>query len=364
MARVLLVSQPTDGGVFRHVRDLAEGLPAHGFDVALAAPPLTGPAPADTVMVLPLVRPPSPGADARAVAGLVRAVRAYRPDLVHAHSSKAGAVARLARAFVPGTPVVYTPHGYAHAGYFESRAQRQAYALAERALTPLASRIVCVCDAERRLALGLGAGHRARLVYNGIDAPAEVPVHPQVAALRERGPVIATVTLLRPGKGIDTLLDAMPAVLAAHPGAQLVIAGGGAERERLEERARARGVAAAVHFLGFVPETTGVVRAADVFVSSSWAESFPYVVLEAMALGRPIVATRVGGLSEAVQDGDSGVLVAPRDSGALARAVGGLLSEPAAADAMGARARSRVTTRFTRERMLEGLADVFRQLLS
>ena len=225
MPRVLLVSQPTDGGVFRHVCDLAQGLPAHGFDVALAAPPLSGPPPAATVVALPLVRAPSPVEDARAVAGLARAVRALRPDLVHAHSSKAGAVARLARLLAPRTPVVYTPHGYAHAGYFESRAQRRVYRSAERALTPLASRIVCVCEAERRLALDLGAGARARVVYNGIGPPVDTPVHPEVAAMRERGPVIATVTLLRPGKGIETLLDALPAVLSVHPGAQLAIAG-------------------------------------------------------------------------------------------------------------------------------------------
>ena len=94
-----------------------------------------------------------------------------------------------------------------------------------------------------------------------------------------------------------------------------------------------------MHFLGFVPETTGVLRGADVFVSSSWAESFPYVVLDAMALGRPIVATRVGGVAEAVRDGESGLLVAPRDAGALARALNRLLSDPAEAAAMGARAR-------------------------
>jgi glycosyltransferase involved in cell wall biosynthesis len=364
MPRVLLVFQPTDGGVFRHVRDLAERLPAHGFDVALAAPPLTEAAPADTVVTLPLVRAPSPGADARALSGLVRAVRALRPDIVHAHSSKAGAVARLARLLAPRVPVVYTPHGFAHAGYFESRAQRRAYGLAERALTPLASRIVCVCEAERRLALGLGAGSRARVVHNGIDPPAETPVHPEVAALRERGPVIATVTLLRPGKGIETLLDALPAVLAAHPGVQLAIAGTGVDRERLEGRSRALGVAAAVHFLGFVGETAGVLRGADVFVSSSWAESFPYVVLDAMALGRPIAATRVGGVAEAVRDGECGLLVAPRDAEALARALSRLISEPARAEEMGARARSRVTTRFTRERMLEGLAAVYGDVLA
>ena len=87
LPRVLLVSQPTDGGVFRHVSDLADGLPALGFDVVLATPPLTAPAPADTLVTLPLVRAPSPAADARSVAGLLRAMRAVRPDIVHAQSS-------------------------------------------------------------------------------------------------------------------------------------------------------------------------------------------------------------------------------------------------------------------------------------
>ena len=155
-------------------------------------------------------------------------------------------------------------------------------------LTPLASRIVCVCEAERRLALGLGAGDRARVVYNGIDRPPDAPVHPEIAALRAAGhPVIATVTLLRPGKGIETLLDALPAVLARPPATQLVIAGTGVDRDALEARARALGVLEAVRFLGFTESSATVLRGADVFVSASWAESFPYVILEAMTLGVP-----------------------------------------------------------------------------
>src|SRR3954452_11794684 len=122
MPRVLLVSQPTDGGVFRHVTDLAAGLPGHAFEVAPAPPPLQTPPPPDLTVELPLVRSPSPRDDSRAVAALARAVREVRPALVHAHSSKAGAVARIARPASPRTPVLYTPHGYAHAGYFESAA--------------------------------------------------------------------------------------------------------------------------------------------------------------------------------------------------------------------------------------------------
>ena len=364
MPRVLLVSQPTDGGVFRHVRDLAEGLPAHGFDVALATPPLDAPVPVDVAVALPLVRSPSPRGDVRAVAGLARAVRDLRPALVHAHSSKAGAVARLARALAPRTPVLYTPHGYAHAGYFERPAQRRAYATAERVLTPLASRIVCVCEAERALALSLGAGARARVVHNGVDVPPATPVHTEVAALRAAGHrILATVTLLRPGKGIETLLDALPSVLAAHPATRLVVGGTGVDRGALEARARALGVADAVRFLGFTVDSATILRGADVFVSPSWAESFPYVILEAMSLGIPIVATRVGGVGEAVRDGESGVLVAPRDAAALASAVSSLLSDRGRADAMGARAGSDARARFTRERMLEGIATVYHDVL-
>ncbi len=305
------------------------------------------------------------GHDARAVAALGGIVARLRPDLVHAHSSKAGAVARLARVLRPRVPVLYTPHGYAHAGYFERAAERRAYRLAERALTPLTSRVVCVCEAERRLAAGVGAGRRARVVHNGI-APFEPgpPVHPAVAALRERGlPVVAAVSLLRPGKGIETLIDAFAQVRTAHPGAQLVIAGEGEDGDALAARARARGVHDGVHFLGFTDTAQEVLAGADVFVSPSWAESFPYVVLEAMALGRPVAATAVGGVAEAVDDGRTGLLAPPRDAGALAQGIIRLISEPAEADRMGERGRQVVAARFTRERMASGLAVVYRELL-
>jgi glycosyltransferase involved in cell wall biosynthesis len=123
-------------------------------------------------------------------------------------------------------------------------------------------------------------------------------------------------------------------------------------------------VGAAVRFLGFTPDAGGVLLGADVFVAPSWAESFPYSILEAMTLALPTVATRVGGVAEALEDGESGLLVPPRDPGALARALVSLISDPARADEMGARARARAQARFTRERMLEGLAAVYRGVLA
>ena len=361
MPRVLLVTQPTDGGVFRHVRDLAAGLPAHGFDVVVAGPldsARTEELQAATVS-LELVRAVSPAADARAVTAFARLVRAVRPDLIHAHSSKAGAVARLARVANLRSPVVYTPHGYAHAGYFTSRAATSAYALAERALAPLATRVICVCEAERRLAVEVGPARRTRVVHNGIGAgePAGVP------RLDPGGPVLCAASLLRPGKGVETLLDAMPRVLTSAPGARLVIAGDGPERPALEARARAASIDHAVSFVGRTASLADVTSAADVFVSPSWAESFPYTVLEAMALGRPVVATDVGGVREAVVHGRTGLLVPRQDPAALAEAVLALISDRGRAERLGAAARELVLDRFTVERMVGGVASVYRELV-
>src|SRR2546429_3162219 len=157
--RVLLCHQPTDGGVGRHVRDIAEGLSEDGFEVILCSPAVPeGTDPALRHVPLDLRRAIVPRTDLAAQVGLARIIAQLRPDVVHAHSSKAGALARLARLARPRLPVLYTPHGVAFAGYFSREIERSAYRAIERALAPLASRIVCVCEAEARLGRPVGAG--------------------------------------------------------------------------------------------------------------------------------------------------------------------------------------------------------------
>ena len=362
MARILLLTQPTDGGVFQHVAQLAAGLAAAGHEPVVAGPfAEPGGVPAARVEDVAMVRAVSPAADARAVLAVAALVRRLRPALVHAHSSKAGAVARLARPAFPRTPLVYTPHGYAFAGWFEREAERRRYRLIERALAPLATRVLCVCEAERRLAAQVGPAARAEVVHNGVEPPAPAPVHPAVAELAERGPVIGAVTLLRPGKGIETLIDALSAVCAEHPAAAVAIAGRGPDREALEARARERGVEAAVRFIGETAGPMPLLGGADLFVSASWAESFPYNVLEAMAAGLPVVATAVGGTAEAVEDGATGIVVPPRDPPALAAAISALLSDRERAARLGEAGRARAEERFSLDRMIAGTLGVYQR---
>jgi glycosyltransferase involved in cell wall biosynthesis len=360
--RVLLCHQPTDGGVGRHIGDLIDGLTDAGDEVIVCSPALpAGVHSAVRHVPLDLRRAVAPRADVQALARFVRIVRELRPEVIHAHSSKAGAIARVARLARPRTAVVYTPHGFAFAGYFSRSSERLLYKVIERALSPLGSRVACVCESEARLARSVGPSGRVRVVHNGIAAPSPGGADPLVSGLRERGPVIGALTLLRPGKGLETLLSAAPMLLEHHPDAQLAIVGEGPDLERLREQARALGVAHAVHFLGPTSDPLGALRGMDVFVHPSWAEAFPYVILEAMSVGLPIVASDVGGIGEAIVHGESGLLTPPRQEQPLAGALIELLSNRDRAAELGQGALARAA-RFTREAMIERLSDVYAEV--
>jgi len=363
VARILIAVRPSEGGAFEHVASLARALASGGHEVAICGPHGHHRDLGVEVIELEIVRRPSPRDDLRSVAGLAGVVRRYRPEIVHAHGSKGGVMARLARLAAPRTPLVFTPHGFAFAGHFSSRLERGAYRLAERALAPLASRTICVCEAEARLARSVGAGRRVRVVHNGIEPPAEIPVDPAVAALGAAGPLVGVVSGLRPGKGLETMIEALALLRGRGSDAQLVVAGEGGERGRLEQMSRRLGVAEAVHLPGHSSDPYSFLGALDLFVLPSWAESFPYSVLEAMAAGLPIVATDVGGVGEAIEDGESGALVPARDPTRLAERIGTLLADRALASRLGEAARARQAQRFSLRAMVAGTLAVYRELL-
>jgi glycosyltransferase involved in cell wall biosynthesis len=361
VTRVLLVHQPIDGGVARHVRDLANGLSEQGHAVTLCGPR----APEGVVedvdrRRLDLRRAIAPRPDLAAVAALRKIVRELRPDIVHAHSSKAGAVARLARLSYPRTPLLYSPHLYAFAGYFERSGERWAYRVMEQLLAPAASRVVCVCETEARLARLIGPSNRVRVVHNGIPPADARLLDPRIAELSGRGgPVVGALALLHRRKGIETLIDAIPYVLDRHPLTQVAIFGEGPQLDALREQVQRRDIAHAVSFLGQAEEPLSALRGMDVFVHPSWAEAFPYVILEAMSLGRPVLATDVGGVREALVDGESGVLVPARDHLALADGLIGLLDDPDRRDQLGALALQRQRQLFTLTAMIRNTAAIY-----
>jgi glycosyltransferase involved in cell wall biosynthesis len=301
-----------------------------------------------------------PRNDARSALGFARIVREFRPDIVHAHGNKAGVVARLAHLARPGIPVIYSPHGYAFAGHFPSREQ-QLYRALESLVAPLGTLVLCVCESEARLARATGVNSRIRVVHNGIR-----PIEQTFAKATGNGsgPRICATSGLRPGKGLDALLEAMVQILEAVPDARLALAGEGPERDYLDAVATCNGVSDAVEWLGNLDDVIPLLASSEVFVNPSWSESFPYSVLEAMAVGCPIVATDVGGVPEAVEDEVTGILVPARDRVALAGALIGLLEASDRAGELGRRAQERQRAAFTLERMVLGTVAVYDEVLS
>jgi glycosyltransferase involved in cell wall biosynthesis len=361
--RVLMVVRPSKGGAFGHALRLSRELQARGYECAICGPHghLAGSVDVPIAHV-EIPRRPHPARHPAAIARVGAVYRRFRPHVVHAHGSQGGVVARLARLARPRTPVVFTPHNFAFTNYFTSRAERGLYRGIEVSLAPLASRVLCVCEAERRVAEGVGSSSRIRVVYNGIEPLAPAPASPEIAAIAAVGPLIGVVAELQPPKGVTTAVAAMPAILRRFPTASLVVAGDGGERAALESEIAALGVGGSVRLLGSVDGVAGLLGAADVCVQPGWSESFPYSVLEAMSLARPIVATDVGGVGEAVEDGVTGRLVPPQDPGALAAAAIDLMADRQRATALGAAARERMMSRFRLDQMVEGTLAAYREV--
>ncbi len=176
-------------------------------------------------------------------------------------------------------------------------------------------------------------------------------------------PVLLSVARLVPDKDHDTLLKAFAHVSPHHPDAQLWLVGNGPRREVLEQQARNLGLAARVKFMPPEHDLRPLYQRADLFVLSSRAEALPNVILEAMAAGLPVVATRVGGVPEAVVPEATGLLVSPGDDAGLAAALGRLLDDPEARRAMGRQARGRVLGHFSFPAMVSRHQEVWSRLL-
>ena len=287
----------------------------------------------------------------RAILRLAAYLHRHEVGLVHCfdfYSNVIGvAAARLAR-----TPVVIASQR--DMGDLRHPIQRALH----RTVLRLASHILVNSDAiAARLGHLRGArGDRLAVVRNGVDL---VRFAPAGHASNGSGvTTVATLANLRPEKGLVEFVEAATIVLRGPRRARFVIWGEGPLREDLEALIRARGVMDRVEMRGATREPDNVLKQTQIFVLPSLSEASSNVVLEAMATGLPVVATRVGGMSGLVDDHRTGILVPPRDPPALAGAISKLLDAPALAAEMGAQGRARALAEFSMDRMIERL-DTF-----
>ncbi len=234
-------------------------------------------------------------------------------------------------------------------------------ALHRRLLVSWVDLFICPSHALGRWMRGSLDVANVEVVHNFVRAPEPPPGPPEADP-----PRLLFAGRLSPEKGAAILIRALPPVLEAHPGTVLTVAGDGPERSSVEALARELGVGRAVRFVGTLgPDgLADLYRQATAFVLPTlWMENCPVAVLEAMAHGRPVVATRIGGIPELVEDGVTGLLVSRADPSELARRIKELLSKPAHLVDMGDAAAARHRRMFCPERHTERLLGLYRSLL-
>jgi glycosyltransferase involved in cell wall biosynthesis len=341
------------GGAETHIMDLSESLTQRGHEVTIICPQ-------GRSLIAHLrrrqfrLRTPRLWSkfDLPTLLRLAARLRRERVDLLHTHLSTASLIGSLA-ARIAGIPAVATVHGLNHRAWYR-----------------LAPHIIAVSEAVKAhlVAQGMPAD-RIRVIRCGVDSVRLTTAAAEGAHTRARLGVrpdeflIGVVQRLDPEKGQANVIEAA-AELVHRQGLPLrvVLVGEGRHRAALERLARARRLDDRVIFAGFQPEVAPYYAAMDVVCVASLREALSLLAIEAMALGRPVVASRVGGLPEVVADEETGLLVPPGDPAALAVAIARLLREPDTARRMGAAGRARVERLFTRERMVDQIEQVYQEV--
>jgi glycosyltransferase involved in cell wall biosynthesis len=373
--RVLEVIEATAGGTRRHVTELVCHLPAERFDISVICSVERDPDYARdirlmrergaSVTVVPMVRHISPLRDLVAFFRIWRIIRRGGYDIVHAHSSKAGFLGRLAAA-AAGVPVIlYTPHTFAFQ-MGAGRLRKAVYLFLERLAARVTDRFICVSGSEREAAVAAGVAEAGRFVVieNGLPAEAFEAEGDRRALRRGLGleaeaPVVGMAGRFEPQKGHGDLVRAAARVVKRVPGVRFVLLGEGSLEAGVRRAIAEHGLEEAFLLPGLVETAREYYAVFDVVVLPSLWESLPYSLLEAMAAGKAVVATRVGGMAEAIEDGVSGRLVPPAAPAALASALVGLLESPAERQALGAAARERARSRFRLESMIAKVGELY-----
>jgi glycosyltransferase involved in cell wall biosynthesis len=310
----------------------------------------------------------APLRDLRALAGLHRLVREWRPHIVHTHTAKAGLLGRVA-ARAAGVPtVVHTFHGHVLRGYF-SPAKTGLFRRLETRLAARADALVAVSESVKQdlVGLGIAGAERIRVVPLGLDLAHLVAGLPRgglrrEARIPETAPLVGMVGRLVAIKDVPTFLQAARIVREDRRDARFALVGDGEERPALESLCRKLGLADTVTFFGWRRDLAAVYGDLDVVVNASRNEGTPVALIEALAAGRPVVATRVGGTPDLLGEGERGRLVPPGEPEALARAVLESLDQSEAVRRRAQAGREHVLAYHSADRLIRDVDTLYREL--
>jgi glycosyltransferase involved in cell wall biosynthesis len=378
---VRVISRMNIGGPATHVVLLNAGLDRRGYDCLL----VTGSEGAGEgslrdlavssnlrlAMIPELGREIAPWSDLVTLVKLYRLMRRERPHVVHTHTAKAGFVGRIAARLARVPVVLHTFHGHVFHGYF-SPAKTRLFLLIERLGARLSTRIITISPRLREEIAQFGVTGRERIeviplgfeLESFASQPRGTGDFRRSLGLPMDAKLVGAVGRLVPIKNIPLLLEAAATARQEDPDIRVVLVGDGELRGELEAGAEALGLGQAVTFAGWRRDLASVYADLDAVVISSHNEGTPASLIEAMATGCPVIATRVGGVPDLIVDGETGRLVPPGDREALATSLLALFREPERTARMADLARGRVLERHQATRLVADVDRLYRELLT
>ena len=385
--RVLrVIARLNMGGPALHVAYLSAGLRDRGYDTTLVAGSLAlgeeSMAGVAQGLGVPIVTVPelhreiSPLRDLRAVYHLADLIHEVRPHILHTHTAKAGTIGRLAARLLGdnGPPiVVHTFHGHVLRGYFDP-VRSTAFRLLERWLAQRTTALIAVSPEVRDdlVSLGVAPQEKFTVVRLGIELDERVGSDsdgPRADTRRALGIpadrfVVGWIGRMTGVKRTDDVLLAVRALRERGVDTVLCMVGDGPDRDAVERRAHQLGIVRDSLFLGYQEEVASYYAAFDALILPSANEGTPVSAIEALGGGRPVVATRVGGVPDVVRDGIDGFLVEPGDVDAMAERLSALAADPPLRHRMGEAGRASVHERYSVERLLNDVDALYRRLLA
>ena len=290
--------------------------------------------------------------------------------IIHTHSSKAGFLGRLAARLVKIPVIIHTPHGHVFHSYFNPWKERLFLNLEQRAAGG-ADRLIALTERCRleHLERGVGIPEKWVTIPSGVDEKRfqERPASKEEILNRFGVPsgkkIVGFMGRLAPIKGAGYLIEALPRIFERIPESHCLLVGDGEEKASLQRRVEELGLGTRVTFAGHQSEVSEFLSAFDVLVVPSLNEGMGRVIVEGGLLGKAVVGTRIGGIPSLIEEGETGLLVEPRDSGEIAQAVIRLLEDPEFARRIGRRLQAKVLDGFTEEQMVDKIHSLYQEVL-